>query len=145
MLRSMDYEQWQSTVSGHIKSDPLWTLRVYRMALFAGDRGAGDADGIGNHPGRVRLADQLRRAAESISANIAEGFSRHSARDRALFLEYALGSARETRDWYFKARTLLGPEETELRLEQLGHIIRILTALIRRARAPLARRNAGTR
>src|SRR5262249_869042 len=122
----MDYEGWEKTISPHIRSDPLWTLRVYRMALFAGDRGGRDADELSTHAGRTRLADQLRRAAESISANIAEGFSRHSARDRALFLEYALGSARETRDWYFKARDALGPVETELRLEQLGHIIRIL-------------------
>ena len=141
----MDYREWESAVSQPIKDDPLWTLRVYRMALFAGDWSARDADKIANHPGRVRLADQLRRAVESISANIAEGFSRLSARERAQFLEYALGSAREARDWYFKARETLGNDNTELRLEQLGHIIRILTTLIHRARTPAARRNAGTR
>lgn len=41
------------------------------------------------------LISQLRRASNSISANIAEGMSRSSVKDRARFIQIAYGSAIE--------------------------------------------------
>lgn len=43
------------------------------------------------------LADQLRRAARSVTANIAEGFERNTRGDFARFLAIAKGSAGEIR------------------------------------------------
>jgi four helix bundle protein len=43
------------------------------------------------------LRDQMRRAAVSISTNIAEGFERASRKEYLLFLNIAKGSAGETR------------------------------------------------
>ncbi len=76
------------------------------------------------------LADQLYRALGSIGANLAEGYSRGSAKDRARFYEYALGSARESRDWYFKGRYVLGECVTEHRLKLLTQIVRLLLTMI---------------
>src|SRR5215470_1293704 len=115
----MRFEDWERTVSGEIRRDPLWGLRVYRMSLYAGDTGREDGERLAKRAAHASLAMQLIRASESISSNIAEGYSRLSARDRAKFLEYALGSAREARDWYHKARGALGEAEAEIRLEQL--------------------------
>jgi len=141
----MDYEEWERSVSRHIRDDPLWALRLYRMALFAGDQGRVDADTLDERGNYRSLADQLRRSTASISANITEGYSRLRPRERAHFFEYALGSAREARDWYHKARHALGHDETEARLAQLGHILRILLMFIKRSRSTAERRSEGTR
>ena len=45
---------------------------------------------------RFGLASQLKRSANSIGANIAEGSGRPMPRDRAQFLGYAIASADET-------------------------------------------------
>ena len=77
------------------------------------------------------LSDQLYRAAGSISANIAEGYSKSTGKDRARFYEYALGSARESRDWYYKARHVLGEKVvTQHRSEFLTEIIRLLITMV---------------
>lgn len=46
---------------------------------------------------RYGLASQMRRAAVSVAANIAEGFGRWAPRDGARFLELAKSSAEELR------------------------------------------------
>ncbi|WP_374462049.1 four helix bundle protein [Chryseobacterium taeanense] len=43
------------------------------------------------------LASQIRRAAESISANIAEGFGRRTSKDKSRFYDISRGSAFETK------------------------------------------------
>ncbi|MFV0138839.1 four helix bundle protein [Empedobacter falsenii] len=43
------------------------------------------------------LASQIRRSAESISANIAEGFGKSSINDKVRFYEIAKSSAFETK------------------------------------------------
>ncbi|MEC5157843.1 four helix bundle protein [Chryseobacterium sp. MP_3.2] len=44
------------------------------------------------------LTSQIRRSAESISANISEGFGRAGSRDKTMFYKYARGSANETKN-----------------------------------------------
>jgi len=72
----------------------------------------------------------LYRAIGSISANIEEGHSKGTGKDRARFYEYALGSARESRGWYYKGRHLLASEVALHRMRLLTQIIRLLLAMI---------------
>lgn len=122
----MNYEGWVKEAPGEMTGDGLWQVEAYRLGLFAADVGWRDVTKL-FQDGRTRsLADQLYRALGSISANVAEGYSRISGRDRARFYEYALGSARESRDWYFKARHVLGEAVVHHRLNLLTQVIRLL-------------------
>jgi four helix bundle protein len=78
----------------------------------------------------IELADQLYRALHSIENNLAKGYSRRKGKDRARFYEYALGSARESRDWYYKGRHILGQRVAIHRLHLLTDIIRLLLTMV---------------
>jgi four helix bundle protein len=78
----------------------------------------------------LNLSSQLYRAVGSIGANIAEGYSRQSRKDQARFYEYAWGSAREARGWYFQGRQVLSPEVVAHRLHILAEIARLLLSII---------------
>src|SRR5688572_30497761 len=89
-----EYAVWESSISRAFSGDPLWRLQAYRMALFLSDVCWADVTALIRDRRTNALADQLYRAAGSIGANIAEGYSKGSGQDRARFYEYALGSAR---------------------------------------------------
>ncbi len=125
----MKYQEWQKTIPNDITQDPLWKLEVYRLALFISDIAWQDALALSKNPLTRDLADQLYRAVCSISANIAEGYSRSTGKDRARFFEYSLGSAREARDWYYKSRYILKEEVVKYRIDLLTQVIKILTVL----------------
>jgi four helix bundle protein len=59
-------------------------------------------------------------------ANIEEGYGRGFSRDRDYFLRIALGSARESKGWYYRAKALLNDDILDHRLEFLGKIITLL-------------------
>jgi len=66
------------------------------------------------------LADQLRRAARSVTANVAEGFERNTRGDFARFLAIAKGSAGEIRSHLYEchdARLIPTPEFDELKTQ----------------------------
>lgn len=135
----MNYEEWTTSVPAEITSDTLWKMEAYRLALFAGDLGWFDSVKLTKDRRLLGLADQLYRALGSISANLAEGYSRGTGKDRARFYEYALGSARESRYWYYKARHVLGEEVTTHRLRFLTQIIRLLLTMVPQQRGRILR------
>jgi four helix bundle protein len=98
-------------------------MEAYRLALFATDLGWHDVTKLAGDRRTLDLAGQLYRALGSIEANISEGYSRGSGKDRARFYEYALGSARENRGWYYKGRHVL-------REDVAGHPLRLLTQIV---------------
>ncbi|MCR4408035.1 MAG: four helix bundle protein [Anaerolineae bacterium] len=78
----------------------------------------------------ISLSDQLYRAVGSVSANIAEGYSRRSGKDQARFYEYALGSAREARGWYHQGRHVLSEIVAMHRIKLLTRITRLPLTII---------------
>ncbi len=130
----LTFDNWLAELPDTITSDPLWKMKAYRLATFLGDLAWHDTAKLVQTPRMASLADQLYRAVGSIGANIAEGYSRRSGKDRARFYEYALGSARESRHWYYSARRILPDKVVEHRLQVIAEISRLLLATIPRER-----------
>ena len=66
------------------------------------------------------LVDQLRRAAVSVTSNIAEGFSRKSIKENAQFVSVAFGSTSEIETQLLLAKELkLAPSEEFIKVEGL--------------------------
>ena len=62
------------------------------------------------------IGKQLVRAADSISANLAEGHGRYHFNDRLKYCYYARGSLEETKSWISKAtrRSLIKTDVSEI-------------------------------
>ena len=126
----MNYSEWEQSVPDVIKEDSLWTVEAYRLSLFLADVRWHDASRLSKDSRTRSLSDQLYRSVGSISANIEEGYSKQSSKDRARFYEYALGSARESRGWYYKSRHLLGEPVSTHRMEMATQVIRLLIKMV---------------
>jgi four helix bundle protein len=87
------------------------------------------------------LTTQIRRAASSIPANVAEGHGRESTGSFVQYLRVAQGSLKEL-ETHFLLATRLGfvePTRSEQTLGRCGELGRMLRSLIR----SLQRKNAG--
>lgn len=135
----VDYKEWENTLPRAIRADSLWQVKAYRLAMFLADLGWSDATKLMSDRRAIGLADQLYRSPGSIGADIAEGYSRGTGRDRARFYEYALGSARESRDWYYKGRHILGETIIQHRLDLLAEVIRLLLTMVPQQRGSALR------
>ena len=80
------------------------------------------------------LTSQMRRAAISIPANIAEGFKRLHGKEYRQFLHIALGSAAELETELIIARELNFINEQELSevSEKLDHTSKMMSSLLRK-------------
>ena len=130
----MTYEEWELRFPAALKADVIWRVQAFRLGSFAGDCAEEDTR-VAAHDARFApIAAQLCSAAGSIAANIAEGYSRRSSRDRVRYYEYALGSAGESKTWYIRLRPTIDPAVLDSRIELLQSVTRLLQTMIRSAR-----------
>jgi four helix bundle protein len=132
---AVTYEEWEATVPAAIQEDTLWRVEAYRLGLFLSDISWEDVTKLLKDRRTWGTADQLYRAAGNISSNVAEGYSRCTGKDRARFYEYALGSARESRDWYYKGRHVLDEAVVAHRIELCTRIIRLTITMVSNERS----------
>lgn len=126
----MNYEEWLLSVPDVITGDSVWKMEAYRVSMFLTDIGWSDITKLMSDRRTISLSDQLYRSLGSISANLAEGYSRSSPKDRARFYEYALGSARESRSWYYQSKNILKENVVNHRIQLLTQVIRLLLTMI---------------
>ena len=83
------------------------------------------------------LTSQIRRAATSIPANIAEGYGRGSRKEYVQFLTFAQGSLKELETHFIVAEKLsyLTAVQMNRLLSQTDELGRMLGSLIRKLRA----------
>lgn len=105
-------------------------MEAYRLALFACEIGWYDVTELMKDNRTGGIADQLYRSLGSISANLAEGYSHHTGKSRAQYYQYALGSARESRDWYYKSQHVLKEQVVAYRITLLTQIIKLLLVMV---------------
>jgi four helix bundle protein len=90
-----------------------WVLKIYKLTeVFPKQETFG-------------LSSQLRRAAVSIPANIAEGFRRKGAADKARFYNISQGSLEECRYYLILTRDLgyAATDELEAELDRVGRML----------------------
>ncbi len=126
----MTYEEWLAQVPDNIKNDPLWQFTAYPKALLLYDMTWEDCEKLMQDVRGRGNADQLNRSAGSISANIEEGYGRGFGKEYTYFLRVALGSARETRGWYYRSRKLLPENFVNHRMTLLDEIVALLVTTV---------------
>jgi four helix bundle protein len=93
-----------------------------------------DMELLKKHPMCYRLVSQQIGSADSICANIEEGYGRLSRLEYARFLDIARASARETRGRYERLDHWLNGDLIKQRIGLLDEIIGILTSTIQTIR-----------
>ncbi|MFZ4658106.1 MAG: four helix bundle protein [Caldilineaceae bacterium] len=117
------FEEWVRQVPESIKQDSLWNFETYQSALFLADLAWFDAMKLLNDLRGKGIAWQLVDSSGSVPANIEEGFGRGFGKDYARFLRISLGSAKETRGWYYRGRHVFDPTVVEHRMNLANKII----------------------
>jgi four helix bundle protein len=99
-------------ILGGLRMKAIHELDVYKLSEDLSDLIWYAFDGW---PKKVQqtIGYQIIRSADSIAANIAEGYGRYTPADRKLFYRYARGSFEETKAWLRKLirRKIIGDEE----------------------------------
>ena len=84
---------------------------------------------------RYGLTSQMRRAAVSIAANLAEGSKKRTRNDQANFYNIAQGSLEELRYYLLLSRDLQylpDGQELDAKLDEIGRMLHALAAACRR-------------
>jgi four helix bundle protein len=107
---------------------------TYQKARELFDLVIRDMESLRADPRCYRLIAQQVASADSICANIEEGYGRQSRLEYVRFLDIARGSARETRGRYERMKLWLTPDLVRERVNLIDEIIGILTGSIVRMR-----------
>ena len=98
----------------------LEDLKIYQLAMEIGEC-VWEIIAEWDSFSKKAVGAQYLEAADSIAANIAEGYGRYFYKDRKQFCYYSRGSLMETKVWTIKAfnRRLLAKNKMEIIIEKL--------------------------
>ena len=115
-----------------MKMGGLENFGAYRKSLELFDLVAKDLGMLKGEYSLGRLVSQQLASADSICANIEEGYGRLSRKEYIRFLDFARDSARETWGRYRRMKHWLSEDVIRQKTRLLDEIIGILTATIKK-------------
>lgn len=118
-----------------MSQDSLEQFGAYRKGNELFDLVVEDMGTIRNEPMCYRLVSQQIASADSVPANIEEGYGRGSPKEYVQFLRFARGSARETRGRYVRMKHWLSDDAIKHRVALCDEIIGILNSTIKTLQA----------
>ncbi len=121
MMEKTNFEKLRVYQKSEQLADEIWSI-VVRWDYFAKDT----------------VGKQLVRAADSVTANIAEGTGRGSRKEKKHFARVARGSLYETKNWLRRAhrRGLLSEEQVNVLKPLIGALAPMLNAYLRSLSTP---------
>ncbi|GAB4452801.1 MAG: hypothetical protein OHK0041_16320 [Anaerolineales bacterium] len=130
-MDELSFEEWSKSVPAWVKSDPLWESGYYKKALYLYDLAWQDCEVLKKDYRGREIVSQLIRSAGSVGANLEEAYGRGvGTADYVRVTRIALGEARETRGWYFRARLILPSDLLERRAALTGQLVAMISNLI---------------
>jgi len=110
----------------------LEDLKVYQLAMELGEK-VWEIVIQWNYFAKDSIGKQLVRSADSVAANLSEGFGRFSYKENKQFCYYARGSLYETRTWLAKGnnRKLINDDDFNSLTEDIESIGKKLNAYIK--------------
>lgn len=110
----------------------LEELKVYNLSMELGEKVWNIVDKW-NYFAKDTIGKQLVRAADSIAANLSEGFGRYHFKEAKNFGYYSRGSLYETKTWLTKAhnRNLLPDTDFKSFIENIDSIGKMLNSYIK--------------
>lgn len=117
----------------------LESFGAYQKARELFDEVVADMETLKTNPLCYRLVSQQIGSADSICANIEEGYGRLSRVEYVRFLDFERGSARETRGRYERMKHWFDEDVIKQRIALLDEIIGILTSSIQTMRKRVSR------
>ncbi len=114
-----------------MNQDSLEQFGAYQKGNELFDLVVADMEKLRSEPLCYRLVSQQIASADSIPANVEEGYGRGTPKEYVQFLRFARGSARETRGRYNRLRHWLPEATIRQRVALCDDIIGILNSTIK--------------
>ena len=124
--QDIEFGAWKDEVPLAIRSEKFWALLAYQKSLYLYDLLWQDTRVWVRDIRGQPLVRQIIGSADSVCANIEEGFGRGYGRQLIQFYLYSLGSARETKGRLYRARAFYSPDALTLRLGLASEVIALI-------------------
>lgn len=130
--KELNFAEWQKTVPDAIRSEKFWALIAYQKALYLYDLLWQDTGiWLKDDRGQI-LSKQIIGSADSVCANIEEGYGRGYGKQFLQFYGYSLGSARETKGRLYRAKAFYPQEILRKRLTLASEVVALVLTEINR-------------